>query len=356
MLHLRRRHLKECKHRDSTFLKCKCPLWVVGNLDGKFLRKSLDTRNLERAEMLRREIEAGDRRVDGVSVKEAVQRFLADAEARKLKEPTLRKYKQIMGEFKVSFDGRALRSLSVDDLRVLRESWKLSSSSARKRIELLRGFFSFCVSSGWIALNPAKGLKSPRIEHIPTQPFAENEWGNVLTAIQVLRDIHPQIPSSTQRSLKAIILLLRYSGLRISDAVSLKRERIDKDGRLFVHAIKNQKPVWLPLPEFVVKAIDEIDGGDGLLFWNRVCKLKTCITEYQERLKKVSKIAGVEGRGFAHRCRASFSVDLLNKGVPLEMVAMILGNTARVVELHYASFVQSRQMSLEAAVKQTWAS
>ena len=39
-----------------------------------------------------------------------------------------------------------------------------------------------------------------------------------------------------------------------------------------------------------------------------------------------------------------------HKGVPLEMVATILGNTARVVELHYASFVQSRQVSLEATV------
>jgi len=58
--------------------------------------------------------------------------------------------------------------------------------------------------------------------------------------------------------------------------------------------------------------------------------------------------------GFAHRCRASFSLELLNKGVPPEMVATILGNTARVVELHYASFVQSRQVSLEAAVRSTW--
>src|ERR1035438_2170682 len=116
MLHLRRRHLKICAHRNSAYLKCKCPLWVVGNLDGKFLRKSLDTQNLEKAEMMRREIEAGTRHVDGVSVSVAVERFLADAEARHLKEPTLRKYRQVMGEFKGSFSGRAVRGLSIDDL------------------------------------------------------------------------------------------------------------------------------------------------------------------------------------------------------------------------------------------------
>jgi site-specific recombinase XerD len=82
--------------------------------------------------------------------------------------------------------------------------------------------------------------------------------------------------------------------------------------------------------------------------------MATCRTRWQARLQKLGKIAGISGRGFAHRCRASFSVELLNKGVPLEMVATILGNTARVVELHYASFVQSRQVSLEAAVRSTW--
>jgi site-specific recombinase XerD len=90
------------------------------------------------------------------------------------------------------------------------------------------------------------------------------------------------------------------------------------------------------------------------LFWSGIGRLKTSLTEWQARLKKVAVIAGIGGRGFAHRCRASFSVELLNKGVPLEMVATILGNTARVVELHYASFVQSRQVSLEAAVRSTW--
>ena len=36
------------------------------------------------------------------------------------------------------------------------------------------------------------------------------------------------------------------------------------------------------------------------------------------------------------------------------MVALILGNSARIVEKHYASFVKSRQVSLEAAVRSTW--
>jgi hypothetical protein len=34
---------------------------------------------------------------------------------------------------------------------------------------------------------------------------------------------------------------------------------------------------------------------------------------------------------------------------------MILGNSGHIAEMHYASFVQSRQVSLEEALNRTWA-
>ena len=103
-----------------------------------------------------------------------------------------------------------------------------------------------------------------------------------------------------------------------------------------------------------MKAIEECDEGNPYLFWTGAGKLSSALGMWRVRLSRVAKIAGIKGRGFAHRCRASFSVELLNKGVPVEMVAMILGNSGRIVEKHYASFVQSRQVSLEEAVKRTW--
>jgi len=45
---------------------------------------------------------------------------------------------------------------------------------------------------------------------------------------------------------------------------------------------------------------------------------------------------------------------LLEKCVPLESVAVILGNSAKVCEKHYAPWVESRQLALEESVKKTW--
>ena len=53
--------------------------------------------------------------------------------------------------------------------------------------------------------------------------------------------------------------------------------------------------------------------------------------------------------------RDTMAVDLLNKGIPLETVAVILGNSLKVCEKHYAPWVKSRQEQLESSIKKTWA-
>jgi integrase len=50
------------------------------------------------------------------------------------------------------------------------------------------------------------------------------------------------------------------------------------------------------------------------------------------------------------------SVALLEKGVPLDVVSMLLGPTSiKTTEKHYAPWVKSRQTAFEDAVKLAWA-
>jgi site-specific recombinase XerD len=79
--------------------------------------------------------------------------------------------------------------------------------------------------------------------------------------------------------------------------------------------------------------------------------LKTALTEWQERLKKVFVIAGIpEGHG--HRLRDTFAVELLQRGVDLQTVSILLGHCSiKTTEKSYSPSVKSRQNALEAAVK-----
>jgi integrase len=124
-------------------------------------------------------------------------------------------------------------------------------------------------------------------------------------------------------------------------------------GKIFLQQAKSGQPVWMPLPKKVLKALAACDLGDGRFFWSGTGKIKTTITEWQVRLKKLFAIAGIPD-GHGHRFRHTLAKELLEKGIPLEMVAAILGNTVKICEKHYSHWQKSRQDQLEKTIKSIW--
>src|SRR5260370_11117650 len=61
---------------------------------------------------------------------------------------------------------------------------------------------------------------------------------------------------------RAMILLMRFYGLRVSDVATLKRDRI-RDGQIFLHALKNGAPIWLPLYPEVMQSLECLPFPQG---------------------------------------------------------------------------------------------
>jgi len=354
MLTIYRRHRKACKQRfdGRAYRRCLCPIWVDGSLNGVEIRKSLRLRDWQRAQDLVRQWEAEGQRVEKpkpLTVKEACEKFVADAEARNLREPTLYKYRLLfrqLQDFAVLHGLPCLTDFDLDWMRRFRASWKNKNISARKKLEAFRAFFRFVHESGWIPTNPASHLKPPKITEPPTAPFTREEVASILNAC----DIYPDKANALR--LRALVFLLRYSGLRIRDAITLSRNRI-QDDKLFLYTAKTGTAVYCPLPPFVVKALDAIPAST-YFFWTGLSKPKSAVGDWQRSLKRLLILAGVPD-GHAHRFRDTFSVELLLAGVPIERVSILLGHqSVRITEKHYAPWVRARQEQLEADVRRTW--
>ncbi len=221
--------------------------------------------------------------------------------------------------------------------------------AARKKLEALRAFFRFCWESDWIPSNPAIKLKPPKITDPPTMPFSREEVAQILAACGQYRGGR----ANAQR-LRALVQLLRFSGLRIRDAVTLRRERI-VNGKLLLYTAKTGTPVHIPLPEFVVQELEMSRGTNPeFFFWSGEGKPKSCVGDWQRSLKKLFRLAGVPD-GRAHRFRHTFASNLLLAGVPLDRVATLLGHTnSKITEKHYAPWIRARQEQLEADVRKVW--
>jgi integrase/recombinase XerD len=295
-------------------------------------------------------------KIEVPTIEKAVEKYFADAAARHLAETTIRKRRELLEgkllPFCRSKGMHLLKQLDVTALRTFRNGWPYSALSAVKRLEYLRGFLRFCQDSGWIDTNPAMVLKAPKVTARPTLPFEDAEAERILEAADQMADWGTFGPKA-----RAMVLLLRYSGLRMQDAACLERARL-KDGKLFLYTQKTGTPVNCPLPPGVISELHHLPNAHpDYFFWDGRSERETTVKSWNRVFRKMfgaatPPIAG----GHPHRFRDTFAVSLLLKGVELSHVSILLGHASiKITERHYAPWVKARQEQLEADVERTWA-
>jgi integrase/recombinase XerD len=362
MLTIFRRHKKNCGHRNEgrRYRRCHCPISVEGFIGERHVRAALKTADWQRASDIVRQWEAEQQiagRQNPVSIADAAEKFLADTRARNLGEQTISKYDLLFRRLK-DFAERGgyslLRELDVDALTRFRLEWKDGPRASQKKLERLRAFFRFCQKRRWIAENPAGELKTPKITASPTLPFTHDEMLKILAATEAYQEEAAHNARLNAIRLRSLILLMRYSGLRIGDAASLALDRLNGN-TLFLRTAKTGTPVRVSLPEFVAEALRKTPPmNERYFFWTGDCKLSSLTAKWRLRLSRLFRRAGIAG-GHAHRFRDTFAVELLLSGVPLERVSILLGHqSVRITERHYSPWVRARQEQLEADLERAW--
>ncbi len=212
-----------------------------------------------------------------------------------------------------------------------------------KDVELLRQFFEFCRDRGWTSTNPAKALKIPRMQEAnDVVPYTHNEIVKIIAACEEIGR-----SSYERRRARAMTLLMRYAGLRISDVVTFSREHIQ--GRYLVkRAVKNNKLIRVELPSAVFEALDLLPPPKAAardnkrFFYSDTTGLRSLVKGAWRTMDAVFKRSGVAG-AHPHRFRHTLASELLGKGGAIEKVAGILGDSSATIRRYYAKWTPEYQ-------------
>jgi integrase len=262
---------------------------------------------------------------------------------RKLRETSWVRYQHTLKEFEEFLNQRGIAVLKAVTRRAVEDfkAWRLERILARKHskggggldldIAILHLLFAYAVEQEMVERNPVKleGKPGARPER-GAQPFSTEELGRLRKVVG--EDL-------------LIFLLLRWTGLRGSDAVTLRWKEVDwRDKGINRLTQKRLKQVWVPLHPELLFVLDverqrrQPEADDYILLNPATGKPLTRPRLY-ERIRALGDRAGVI-RVHPHRFRDTFAVDMLLKGLSPYDVAKILGDTIHTIETHYAPFVR----------------
>jgi len=229
------------------------------------------------------EADADPTRVDQIqprraTVKDAVRRFLEDEEARGLEHSSRKKSRTLLERQFLAFC-EARKFIHIDqllpiDLTEFRSTWNNGDVTTHRKHERMHSFFGFCVANDLLRKNPMDALKKPKTPDIvPTDYFRPDEVEKILAATERYEYGGGNDSQHRGQRLRALTLLMRWSGLSILDATHLERERLSKnehgDDQIFLYRAKTGVPVYVVIPREVGEALRQLPNSHpSYFFWS----------------------------------------------------------------------------------------
>jgi integrase len=384
-----RRHAPDCKLTNASDMNCNCPIWAVGRVHGERFRKSLGTRNRQKArqkinELLGRKPDAPPEEPPKASppVAEAIKDYLGFCEFNKqLKKSTRDSYSDTLDAFQEFCERRLYARVKQFSLSLF-EQFQAERAAPRgdrenkraavtpktmgKEFQHLSSLCARLVELGLIPINYAKKVKLPKSDDVSTLPFKESEAKAILAACARLGETENQRGGyasysadqidEERRYARALVLVLLTTGLRISDTVNLARAKVyvDRKGatRLRIRTEKTGVTVTLLLAHATAQALKNLPHvSDELFFWKGgdERQFATACDRARRVIARLGELARVKD-AHPHRFRDTWAKTALLNGTPMRTVQLVLGHKSiRTTERHYAPFVVEYQSMIDEA-------
>ena len=271
--------------------------------------------------------------------------------ARRLAKNTLDAYSRDMNtllgaaqEIRTSLERLAIRDLEGIVRKLMTAG--LSPRSVSRFVACVRGFYRFLAREGYIRVNPADDLRSPR-SWPPLPKFLSPEEVDRLIE-------QPDVSRVIGLRDRALIELLYATGMRVSELVSVRASDLNLRRGYLTCLGKGSKERLVPMGRPAVRWLKRYmeTARAGLLgniesewvFLNaRGGRLSR--VGFWKILKKYGSQAGLPKNLSPHVIRHSFATHLLERGADLRAIQALLGHADLSTTQIYTHILESRLKS-----------
>lgn len=218
----------------------------------------------------------------------------------------------------------------------------LSARSAGRALSAIRGFYRFLLRTGTVSADPTADLKSPSLWRTVPHALSGEEVDALLAA--------PDTSTPLGLRDRAMIETLYATGLRVSELVRLKVDRVRLDPG-FVRVVgKGRKERLVPLggaaaawiERYQLQARPTLDRHRAPeLFLNHRGHPLTR-QGFWKILRRHGLTAGIRSQLSPHVLRHSFATHLVENGADLRAVQMMLGHSSLTTTEIYTHVARER--------------
>lgn len=216
-------------------------------------------------------------------------------------------------------------------------------SSTARALSVVRGFLRYCERNDLAQCAAIGAVRTPKLPHAVPKPLGVADASELLDQAAELS----QVPWIALRD-TALLTLLYGSGLRIGEALGLKRHEAPTGGALRVTGKGRKERVVPILPVVRLAIVDYLaacpydPGPSGPLFLGARGKaLDPGIVQLQVR--KLRVLLGLPESATPHALRHSFATHLLAAGGDLRTIQELLGHASLSTTQRYTE-VETEQL------------
>lgn len=221
----------------------------------------------------------------------------------------------------------------IDGLNTfMQTAHQCKNNGAVNLLDCVKNFTRYYLRNEWIEKDPFRNYKLKE-EH--------NKEKDHLTREELETLVRKRLPNDRLDRIRDVFCFCLYTGLAFTDADNLCKEHLttDEHGTLWIHKPREKATVMsrVPLLPYPIKVLDKYRHDPELQLKGKLLPVPSN-QKMNAYLKEIADICNIPKHLTTHCARHTFACLAVEYGMPIDVLAKILGHSNTNMTRHYAKF------------------